>query len=113
MTPKTETEQEPPSLLMAELRWFVRLRWLAALAVIATTVSNALGQGWATGLHVRFMAVGAAILGYNLLFWPVVRRYPDRQARIPESSTALLLACGLVALAGTRSGRRSARWLQS
>ena len=88
MTPQTETEQEPPSLLMAELRWFVRLRWLAAMAVIATTMSNALGQGWATGLHVRFMAVGVAILGYNLLFWPVVRNYPDKEARIPAAAMA-------------------------
>ncbi|MHC4142672.1 MAG: hypothetical protein ACYSUF_12660, partial [Planctomycetota bacterium] len=88
MTPNPEIEQEPPSLLMAELRWFVRLRWPAGLAVIATTMSNALGQGWATGLHLRFLAVGAAILGYNLLLGPAVRKYPDKGARVPAAAMA-------------------------
>ncbi|MHC4768716.1 MAG: two-component system sensor histidine kinase NtrB [Planctomycetota bacterium] len=88
MTPNPEIEQESPSLLMAELRWFVRLRWLAALAVIATTMSNALGQGWATGLHLRFLAVGAAILGYNLLLGPTVRKHPGKGARLPAAAMA-------------------------
>jgi two-component system sensor kinase FixL len=88
MTPNTETEQEPSSLLMTELRWFVRLRWFAGLSVIATTMSNALGEGWSTALHTRFLIVGAAILGYNLLFWPVVRKYPDKGARIPAAAMA-------------------------
>ncbi|MHC5009104.1 MAG: PAS domain S-box protein, partial [Planctomycetota bacterium] len=88
MTPNPETELESPSLLMAELRWFVRLRWLAGLAVIATTMSNALGQGWATGLHLRFLAVGAAILGYNLLLGPAVRKHPDQGARVPAAAMA-------------------------
>jgi two-component system sensor kinase FixL len=88
MTPNSETEQEPHSLLMAELRWFVRLRWLAALAVVATTMSNALGQGWSVGVHGRFLAVGAAILGYNVLLAPLVRRYPDKGGRIPAPAMA-------------------------
>jgi PAS domain-containing protein len=79
MVPPTETES--PSLLLAELRWFLRLRWLAALAVILATASNALGQGWSADLHIRFLVVGAAILGYNLLFWPLVQKHPDQGGR--------------------------------
>ncbi|MHC4217384.1 MAG: two-component system sensor histidine kinase NtrB [Planctomycetota bacterium] len=75
------TETESPSLLLAELRWFLRLRWLAALAVILATASNALGQGWSADLHIRFLVVGAAILGYNLLFWPLVQKHPDQGGR--------------------------------
>jgi two-component system sensor kinase FixL len=84
----TPTVSESPSLLVAELRWFVRLRWFAGLAVVAATMSNALGQGWTTGLHARFLIVGAAILVYNLLFWPLVRNYPDKGARIPAPTMA-------------------------
>ncbi|MHC4992949.1 MAG: hypothetical protein ACYTGC_18400, partial [Planctomycetota bacterium] len=88
MTPKPESDQEQPSLLMAELRWFVRLRWLAGLAVIATTISNALGQGWSAGLHTRFLAVGAAILGYNVVLAALVRKLPDRGGRVPAAAMA-------------------------
>ncbi|MHC4653303.1 MAG: hypothetical protein ACYTES_20900, partial [Planctomycetota bacterium] len=75
-------------MLMAELRWFVRLRWLAALAVIAVTMSNALGQGWVTGLHARFLIVGATILGYNLLFWPLVRKHREQDEGLPAVAMA-------------------------
>ena len=88
MTPKADIEQEPHSLLMAELRWFVRLRWFAGLGVIAAATGNALTQGWTPGVHEGFLIVGGSILGYNLLFWPLVRRYPDRGARVPEAAMA-------------------------
>ncbi|MHC4773723.1 MAG: two-component system sensor histidine kinase NtrB [Planctomycetota bacterium] len=88
MTPQTDTAPDPPSLLMAELRWFVRLRWFAGLGVTAATLGNALAQGWTTGVHARFLIVGASILGYNLLFWPLIRKYPPQGARVPEAAWA-------------------------
>jgi two-component system sensor kinase FixL len=93
VTPQIANAPDPPSLLMAELRWFVRLRWFAGLAVLAATLGNALGQGWSTGTHARFVIVGASILGYNLVFWLAIRRWPDRGGRVPET----VLAWGQIA----------------
>jgi two-component system sensor kinase FixL len=86
MTPTTDPES--PSLLVAELRWYVRLRWFAGLGVISATLIHALGQGWSAGLHARLLIVGAAILGYNLLIWPLVRRDPDAATRVSAPTMA-------------------------
>ncbi len=60
------------SALRTELRWFVSLRWLAGLTVIAGALTNAAWGDW-TELHGRAMWIGTAILAFNAALAALLR----------------------------------------
>jgi two-component system sensor kinase FixL len=76
---------ETSSALFDELRWFIRLRWLAGTVVVLGTVVNLPWVGWSS-THAWMLGVGGAILAYNTVFHLVVRRWERTGAR----ATALL-----------------------
>lgn len=57
-----------PPPLRNELRWFVRLRWMAGLAILAGGAITFLQADQST-VGVQLMAVGAVVLMYNALLW--------------------------------------------
>ena len=68
----TPTPPEQDTLLLNELRWMVRLRWFAGLAVILGAGVDSL---W---LHLaerpgKSLLLGLVILGYNLPLWGILR----------------------------------------
>jgi two-component system sensor kinase FixL len=64
--------RDSQSLLRSEMRWFVRLRWLAGAAVILGAVADAFWEGWSDE-HPKMLAIGGAILVYNLAIWSAFR----------------------------------------
>jgi two-component system sensor kinase FixL len=70
-------ELEQQTLVLDELRRFVRLRWFGGSAVVLGSIASALAQGWSPA-HGRILAVGAAVLAYNVLFAAAVRRAASR-----------------------------------
>ncbi len=84
--------------LLARLRWFINLRWLAAAAVAVLAVALRL-----LGVEVQvvpLLAVAVAIAAYNLLFWLHARSLPQR-ANWPVGAVAsanLQIGLDLVAL---------------
>ena len=98
--------------LLGQLGWFVRLRWLAGVAVVAGAV---LAWTWfpvAAPAAPRLAIVGAVILAYNLLLWRLLRgaaRMPKRRKRVMTLIWVQLLldlAC-LTALVVWTGGLRS------
>lgn len=63
---------QPP--LFLQQYWVVRLRWLAGFAVVALGVLNWREVGWFAGTGVGVMALGGAILGYNVGLWGLMWR---------------------------------------
>lgn len=59
--------------LFDQLGWFIRLRWLAAAAVLVGAAINGLWLKWYPGAP-WMAALGIAILTYNLLLWLVMRQ---------------------------------------
>lgn len=70
--------------LLAQLRWFITLRWLAGLAVIVAALVDSLWLNW-FWKHELIAVIGAVILGYNVLLWIWTRR-------LGESSRLLVLS---------------------
>ncbi len=68
MVPQSRDRSSP---LYAELRRFVVLRWLAAMAVMLGSVGHFFWFG-ATDKGMWILLIGAAILGYNVLLWAVL-----------------------------------------
>lgn len=58
--------------LCDRVRWFVQLRWIAGVTVLAAGGALRWGLGWLVPLAVE--AVGFGVLLYNVLFWWAVRR---------------------------------------
>ena len=56
-----------PSPLLIQLLWFIRLRWVAGLAVIAAALVDQFSLGW-YGKDIAILIVGGAILAYNPAF---------------------------------------------
>ncbi|MCX5685584.1 MAG: ATP-binding protein [Planctomycetota bacterium] len=88
---KRENRKIRVNPLLAQLRWFIRLRWIAGLAVIFGALAD---LQW---LHLypvdgRFAMLGAGILIYNVLLYVLTRRPPARLAGLPAlPSTARLI----------------------
>lgn len=61
-----------PSPLLAQLRWIVRLRWMAGLAVVVGALLDGVGLHW-YGREGSIFAVGASILLYNTILWMAIR----------------------------------------
>lgn len=59
--------------LCDRVRWFVQLRWIAGVTVLATGGALRWGLGWQVPLAVE--AVGLSALLYNVLFWWSIRRF--------------------------------------
>lgn len=59
---------EQPPLLLTELKRFIRLRWLAGIAVVLGISTSSLWLDWLL-YPKRILAVGVAILIYNTAFW--------------------------------------------
>ena len=106
----SETKEKPNAggPLYAQLRWFIRLRWLAAAGVIAGSVLDR-HLGW---FHVpdRFLLIGLIIAAYNVALWTVVRRVRSKKTRLltalAESQLLLDMIC-LTALSMWTGGVRS------
>ena len=99
------TRRKPHRPLLAQLRWFVGLRWVAGVAVLLT---SAAALWLAQDVHAAVRAgVGGFILAYNVLLWAVLRRDAG-QRLIALAWTQLLLdlAC-LTVLALLTGGARS------
>jgi len=81
---KRETRSHRLSPLLAQLRWFIRLRWIAGAAVILGAAADLQWLHWypQTG---RFAMVGGAILAYNALLFVLMRWPPKRLAGPPAS----------------------------
>ena len=78
MTRPKRVKRDAP--LLAQLHWFIRLRWVAGAVVI---VGSLVGWRW-LGLHgtaPRMTAVGVAILAYNVVLWVVTQRVSAHSAR--------------------------------
>ena len=77
--------------LLAQLRWFIRLRWIAGLTVIVGAAADLQWLHWYP-LAGRFAPVGAGILAYNVLLYALTRRPPRGLAGLLElPSTARLM----------------------
>ncbi|MCA9285377.1 MAG: PAS domain S-box protein, partial [Phycisphaerales bacterium] len=74
------TPASPNSLVVKELRWLVRLRWLVGGAVTAVAAIALAATEW-SGPYLVALAMGAAILAYNLPIWVVLRRPSERLDR--------------------------------
>jgi two-component system sensor kinase FixL len=76
------------SLLHGELRWLIRLRWLAAAAVIVGSLVNGALAGEFAGAA-RFLALGAGLLGYNTVLHLVLARLGRAPRAAPLRAHAL------------------------
>ncbi|WP_428939552.1 sensor histidine kinase [Fontivita pretiosa] len=82
--------------LLVQLRWFIRLRWLAGLIVTLGAMADMRWLGWFAHSP-RILLVGIAIVFYNLLLWwtlHVIGRRPigpNRRALLLLSAWAQLL----------------------
>ena len=100
-------QREP---LYRQLRWFTRLRWLAAMCVVAGSVVDR-KLAW-YGVPDRFLAVGLIIGCYNLALWLILPRIAssDRRGRrltaFAEAQLLLDMIC-LTALSVWTGGVRS------
>ncbi|MCY2930690.1 MAG: ATP-binding protein [Planctomycetota bacterium] len=68
--------------LLAQLRWFARLRWGAGLAVIVGALLEHFWLQWYGGAWSGILAVGAAILAYNLVLNALLRVQSARTVRL-------------------------------
>ncbi|MEX0777347.1 MAG: ATP-binding protein [Phycisphaeraceae bacterium] len=83
-------------LLVSQLRWVVRLRWLAGLAVVVGALADALGMRWYDH-DGQMMVIGGLILAYNAGFRVWLRRLP-RDPRAPLALAWLQIVLDLGAL---------------
>ncbi len=67
--------------LLGQLRWFIRLRWLAGCAVLAGALLDRYGKEWFTVHDAGIAIVGAMILSYNAALWWVLRTPPPKASR--------------------------------
>ncbi len=77
--------QDRDRLLYAQLRWMMRLRWVAAAVILGGASANWLWFRWFEGAGV-LLAVGAAVAAYNALLSAADRRL----LRLHSSDTRLL-----------------------
>jgi signal transduction histidine kinase len=100
--------------LWSPLAWFIRLRWVAALAVIGGALLDLTWLHWFDDRAVRVLSVGFVVLLYNSALWkalPLVGRSRSRErGRIARwfAATQMLLdlAC-LTALCAWTGGLKS------
>ena len=64
-------------LLLDQLSWFTRLRWVAAATVVLVGLTNLLWMRWYPA-SLRLLGTGAVMFGYNVLFWVILRRSSHR-----------------------------------
>ena len=78
------------SPLLAQLRWFIRLRWIAGLTVILGAAVDLEWLHWYP-LAAQFALLGGAILAYNALLFVLMRWSPSpRRPRGAPSSAWLV-----------------------
>ena len=66
--PAIESFTSPPEGLVALCRWFIRMRWLAVVALFAIVAVTRWGVGIKLPLA-QLMGLGGALAAYNLLFY--------------------------------------------
>ena len=76
-----------PGTLLAQLRWFIRLRWVAGLAVVAGALCDVAGLHWFQHGFV-IGSVGVSVLLYNLILLVVLHRL-EREPTLPRHRTLL------------------------
>jgi len=75
--------------LCDRVRWFVRLRWIAGIAVLASGAALRWGLGWQVSLAVE--AVGLFVLLYNVLFQRHIGRLKPETT--PQTAWSHLANC--------------------
>jgi signal transduction histidine kinase len=65
-------------LLLVQLCWFIRLRWIVALAVVVGAILDWQWWGWFESSPAMAL-VGLGILAYNALLWWILARRPDER----------------------------------
>jgi C4-dicarboxylate-specific signal transduction histidine kinase len=92
------------SLLYTQLYWFIRLRWVAALAVL---VGGLVDWRWLTW-HPQassMIALGVGMLGYNSLLWAVLLKMRQRRGPLLAVAwTQILLDMACMALLALWTG---------
>ena len=87
MRPATREWQRP---LLVQLGWFIRLRWIAGLAVVLGVPAEWEFLRW-YDRPLAMTMVGAAILGYNFVLWALMRRLPAERRPLLLMAWAQLL----------------------
>ncbi len=87
-----ENSNHQDSVLLDPLRWFVRLRWGAAGAVVAAALIDSLWLKWFEH-SLQALWVGLVIFGYNALFSLVLR---SLAGGTPRNSVLTALAWGQI-----------------
>src|SRR5689334_7125393 len=87
-----KTHRNPTTLLAEFLRWFIRLRWLAAsVTVLAAALDWQLIHAYSHGG--AKVAVGAGVMIYNAALWLILRW---RSAHHPRRNRGFLLGLAWV-----------------
>jgi signal transduction histidine kinase len=98
----------PRGPLLTQLCWFVRLRWLAALAVILGAGIDFRWLGWYRDHSGHILLVGLTILAYNALLWrtlhAISRRRGKRSILIALAWTQLVLDMACLTLLALWTG---------
>ena len=100
------------SPLFVQQYWFIRLRWVAGVAVLAGGLIDWRWLAWYRPYDEAIAAAGVGILAYNLALWALMRRGKDahwsrwRLYALAWAQIILDLAC-LTALTAWTGGYRS------
>ncbi len=70
--------------LSGALAWLIRIRWLAAVAVVAGTAAAVRIAGLRLPEREAYL-FGGALGGYNLIFWAIQRKLDSRAQRVPAT----------------------------
>ena len=103
----SQTKRNRGGPLMAQLRWFVMLRWIAAAAVVLGALLER-RIGWFGGIETRILAVGFALIAYNSALSAILSRVQNRRVLLRLAMAQLLLdMIALAALVAWTGGVRS------
>jgi signal transduction histidine kinase len=102
-----ETKSSRSSPLLAQLRWFIMLRWIAAAAVVlGALVEHRIG--WFGGIAARVLAIGVILFLYNVALSSILPRVQQRRGLLWMALAQLLLdMIALTALVAWTGGIRS------
>ena len=82
---KPKSRSSPPGSLPQYLAWFIRLRWIAAAAVVCAATVDYTWLPWQDA-HVPMLAMAGIVAAYNVLLWWTLRRI----TKAPDNRVALL-----------------------
>ena len=86
----SEARGRRAGLLLAQLRWFISLRWVAGATVLVGALVEWQWLQWYS-LPARFVGLGVSVLGYNAALYVVVRRAARARAQSEKPLSAAWL----------------------